>query len=55
MEKQKTPTWQTSVNMAAMTLTAAGVTMLVTQNFYGLVLLAAGAGLEWFKYSKRFK
>ena len=53
--KQKTPTWQTSVNMAAMTLTAAGVSMLVTQNLYGLVLLGVAASLEWFKYSKRFK
>ncbi|MCH8286706.1 hypothetical protein IIB79_09305, partial [candidate division KSB1 bacterium] len=53
--KQKTPTWQTSVNMAAMTLTAAGVSMLVTQNLYGLVLFVVAAGLEWFKYSQRFK
>ena len=53
--KQKTPTWQTSVNMAAMTLTSAGVVMLVTQNLYGLVLLVVAAGLEWFKYSQRFK
>ena len=55
MEKQKTPTWQAGINTVAIGLIVAGFVMLQGRDLFGLVLIAAGAGLEWFKYSKRFK
>ena len=53
--REPRPAWQASINTAAIVLTGAGVTMLAVENLFGLVLIAVGAGLEWFKYSKRFK
>ena len=54
-QNEKTPLWQASINQAAITLTAAGVVMLIIRDPWGLALIAIGAVLEWFKYSKRFK
>ena len=53
--KQQPPTWQAAVNTAAIALTGAGVVMLLGKDLFGLVLVALGATLEWFKYSKRFE
>ena len=56
MEKQnQTPTWQAAINTAAIALTGSGVIMLFNKDLFGLLLIATGGALEWFKYSRRFK
>ena len=54
-KNEKTPLWQASVNTAAITLIVAGVSMLLANEVFGVALIAVGLGMEWFKYSQRFK
>ncbi len=55
MKQQNKPVIETIINTAAIALTGSGVAMLVNRDIFGLILVGLGAGLEWFKYSKRFK
>ena len=54
-KNEKTPLWQASVNTAAIALIVAGVSMLLAKEVFGVALIAVGLGMEWFKYSQRFK
>ena len=54
-QNEKTPLWQASINTAAVTLTGAGVVMLIAKEIFGVALIGTGLALEWFKYSKRFE
>jgi hypothetical protein len=49
------PTIETMINTAALALTATGVTMLTARDYFGLMLLCVGMGLEYFKYKGRQK
>ena len=53
-KQEPRPAWQAAVNTAAIALTGMGVLMLQQKELWGLMLIATGLGLEWFKYSKRF-
>ena len=44
------PVIETIINTAALTLTASGVVMASNRDIFGIVLIAFGAGLEFFKY-----
>jgi hypothetical protein len=45
------PVIETMINTCALALTAAGTNFCITeQSIYGFVLIAFGAGLEFFKY-----
>lgn len=55
MTKQNKPLWEASVNTAAIVLTGSGVLMLQGRDYFGLVLIVVALGIEWFKYSNRFK
>ena len=54
-KQEKTPLWQASVNTAAIALIVAGVGMLLAREVFGIALIGVGLGMEWFKYSQRFK
>ena len=54
-KENTTPTWQAGINAAAIALIGIGVTMLQGRDIFGIILIGLGAGIEWFKYSKRFK
>ena len=55
IKQERTPLWQAIINQAAITLTAAGVVMLIIKEPFGIALIIVGMGLEWFKYSQRIK
>ena len=55
MKQQHKPTVETIVNTAALALTAAGTQQAITGQYYGLILIAIGAGLEYYKYWGRHK
>ena len=44
------PVIETIINTAALTLTASGVVMASNRDVFGIVLIAFGALLEFFKY-----
>jgi len=44
------PVIETLINTVALALTAAGTQQAIGQNYYGLILIVFGAGLEYFKY-----
>ena len=49
------PTIETIINTAAIALTAAGTSAIITGNHWGYLMVAFGIALEWFKYFGRHK
>lgn len=52
-KKDNKPMIETLINSAALILTPAGTLMVVNEQYLGLILIAAGIGLEYFKYFGR--
>jgi hypothetical protein len=48
--KEHKPVMDTVVNTAAIALSAAGVQQAINGHYEALILIAFGAGLEFFKY-----
>ena len=44
------PIIETIINTSALALTATGTNLLMTKDVFGCLLIAMGAGLEFFKY-----
>ena len=55
MAKHSKPIIETLINTAALALTAAGTTQAIDGQYWGLILIVFGAGLEYFKYWGRSK
>ncbi len=53
--KSHKATIETMINTTAILLTGAGGTMLVSRDGFGIILIAIGFGLEYFKYWGRSK
>ena len=49
-QKQNKPMIETIINTCALALTASGTTQAIDGLWWGLLLIAAGALLEFFKY-----
>lgn len=49
------PVIETILNTAALALTAAGTNFVLMRDYYGFLLIAFGAGLEFYKYWGRKK
>jgi len=49
------PIVETMINTAALALTSAGTIQAINGQMWGLILIACGAGLEYFKYWGRHK
>ena len=48
--KYNKPTIETMINTAALALTAAGTTFLLSKDYWGFLLIGFGASLEFYKY-----
>lgn len=55
MKTNHKPIIETIVNTVALALTAAGTTLAIGKDYWGLILITFGAGLEFFKYWGRSK
>lgn len=54
-ETKHKPIIETIVNTTALALTATGTVMLNSRDYFGFLMIAFGAGLEFFKYWGRKK
>ena len=55
VNKDHKPIIETMINSAALILITAGTTFSINKDFWGLLLILVGVGLEWFKYFGRDK
>ena len=53
--KDNRPIIETMINTTAILLTVAGGNMAINRDYWGIILILLGFGLEWFKYWGRSK